>query len=186
MKNVQNTHINENLRRLHGALLDIVGVMNRPQGDELLLREAAIPLDRALFPLLVGIGKFGPIGVVELAERAGRDYTTISRQLGKLEELGLVERREGREDRRVREAAVTTQGAALTARIDAARERRHEAIFADWAPGEIDEFVRLTRKYADALKDVVSAPAPAAPPPAHDAPDGRRARRASPRSGPRD
>ncbi len=186
MKNVQNTHILEPLNRLHGALLDIVGVMNRPQGDDLLLREASVPLDRALFPLLVGIGKFGPIGVVELAERAGRDYTTISRQLAKLESLGLVERREGREDRRVREAALTREGAALTARIDAARERRHAAIFADWPLGDVDEFVRLTRKYADALKDAVSAPAPAAPPPAHAAPDDPRARRASPRSRPRD
>ena len=181
MKNVQNTHISDRLSLLHGALLDIIGVMNRPQGDDMLLREAAVKLARALFPLLVGIAKFGPIGVVELSERAGRDHTTISRQLGKLESLGLVERREGAGDRRVREAAATPKGAALTACIDAARERRHAAIFADWRDSEVDDFVRLTRKYADALKAAVSAPAPAAPPPSHAAPDARPKRRASPR-----
>ena len=88
--NVQNTHISDQLRRLHGALLDIVSIMNRPQRDEVLIKEAGIPLDRALFPLLVLIERFGPIGVVDLAGRVGRDYTTVSRQVAKLEDLDLV------------------------------------------------------------------------------------------------
>lgn len=53
-----------------------------------------VPLDRALFPLLAGIGKFGLIGVVELADRAGRDHTTGSRQVARLEKLDLVQRQE--------------------------------------------------------------------------------------------
>ncbi len=46
--------------------------------------EARIQLDRALCTDPCGIQTFGPIGVVELAERAGRDYTTVSRQVAKL------------------------------------------------------------------------------------------------------
>jgi hypothetical protein len=38
---------------------------------------ASIMLDRVLFPLLVGIEQFGLIGVVELADRVGRDYMTV-------------------------------------------------------------------------------------------------------------
>jgi DNA-binding MarR family transcriptional regulator len=52
--------------------------------------------------------------VVELADRAGRDYTTVSRQVAKLESLGLVERRESATDRRVREAAISAKGKAMT------------------------------------------------------------------------
>ncbi len=33
-KNVQNTLDSASLRELHGALIDIVSVMNRPQRDE--------------------------------------------------------------------------------------------------------------------------------------------------------
>ncbi|WP_052120062.1 MarR family winged helix-turn-helix transcriptional regulator [Inquilinus limosus] len=150
-KNVQNTHISERLRELHGALLDIVAVMNRPQRDEVLIREAGIPLDRALFPLLVGIGRFGPIGVVEMADRVGRDYTTVSRQVAKLEELGLVERRASAADRRVREAVITARGKAMTDRVDAARDRIGRAVFGSWDPREFDELVRLMRKFADAM-----------------------------------
>ncbi|MDQ0468653.1 MarR family winged helix-turn-helix transcriptional regulator [Labrys wisconsinensis] len=162
-ENVQNTHINAQLRRLHGAVLDIVAVMNRPQRDEVLIREAGIRLDRALFPLLVGIERLGPVGVVELADRVGRDHTTVSRQVAKLESLGLVQRRAGAADRRVREAVIAPQGKAMTDRIDAARERLGRAIFATWATEDIDALVRLMRRFADTLVEEPPAGGPAAP-----------------------
>jgi DNA-binding MarR family transcriptional regulator len=152
-KKVQNTHITNQLRQLHAALLDIVAVMNRPQRDEALISEAGIPLDRALFPLLVSVERFGPIGVVELADRIGRDYTTVSRQVAKLESLGLVARRDNDADRRVREAVITPKGKAMTDLVDAARDRMGRAIFESWNAQDIAELVRLMRKFADALND---------------------------------
>ena len=152
-KRVHNTHIGDQLRLLHGALLDIVGAMNRPQRDELLIKAAGIPLDRALFPLLVGVERFGPIGVVELADRVGRDYTTVSRQVAKLESLGLVKRQGSAADRRVREAIISPKGKAMTDLVDAARERIGRAIFRTWEATDIDQLVRLMRKFADAVKD---------------------------------
>jgi DNA-binding MarR family transcriptional regulator len=152
-KKVQTTHIRNQLHQLHGALLDIVSAMNRPQRDEALIREAGIPLDRALFPLLVGIERFGPIGVVDLADRAGRDYTTVSRQVARLERLALVKRRGSAADRRVREAVISPKGKAMTTLVDAARERIGRAIFETWDPHDIDALVRLMRKFADALRD---------------------------------
>src|SRR5215470_3877990 len=142
-KKVQDTHISDQLRALHGAVLDIVIVMNRPQRDEALIKEAGIALDRALFPLLVGIERFGPIGVVELADRAGRDYTTVSRHVAKLEQLGLIQRQGNATDRRLREALITPKGKAMTDRIDAARERIGRAIFETWDSDEFDALVRL-------------------------------------------
>jgi DNA-binding MarR family transcriptional regulator len=152
-KRVQDTHISEQLRTLHGALIDMVSAMNRPQRDEHMVREAGISLDRALFPLLVGIERRGPIGVVELADRVGRDYTTVSRQVAKLESLGLVKRQGNAADGRVREAVITAKGRAMTDRVDAARERIGRAIFEKWDAHDVDELVRLMRKFADALKD---------------------------------
>jgi DNA-binding MarR family transcriptional regulator len=152
-KRVHNTHIGDQIRQLHGALLDIVSAMNRPQRDELLIKAAGIPLDRALFPLLVGVERFGPIGVVELADRVGRDYTTVSRQVAKLESLGLVERQGSAADRRVREAVIAPKGKAMTDLVDAARERIGRAILRTWEAPDIDQLVRLMRKFADAVKD---------------------------------
>ena len=151
-ENVHNAHMDRQLRVLHEALLDIVSVINRPDRDEAMIRAAGIRLDRALFPLLVGIDRYGPIGIVDLADRAGRDHTTVSRQVAKLAALGLVARQGGAGDRRVRAAVVTPEGRAMVARIDAARRRMGYAVFADWTAGEVDEFARLLRRFADRVK----------------------------------
>src|SRR3954452_920198 len=140
--NVQNTHISERLRALHTSLLEIVSAMNRPQRDEVLIKEAGIALDRALFPLLVGIERFGPIGVVDLADRAGRDYTTVSRQVAKLESLGLGKRHASEADRRVSEATITASGKAMTDAVDRARERIVAGMFASWDDQDIEDPVR--------------------------------------------
>jgi DNA-binding MarR family transcriptional regulator len=150
-KSVQNTHISEQARALHEALVDIVGVFNRPQGDEMMVRQAGISLDRALFPLLVVVERRGPIGVVELADRVGRDYTTVSRQIAKLESLDLIERKASLRDRRVSQATVTEKGKAMTDAVDRARERLVGAMFATWDDRDVEELIRLVRKFADAV-----------------------------------
>ncbi|VEA37963.1 transcriptional regulator, MarR family [Salmonella enterica subsp. enterica] len=48
-KNVQDTHISEQMKALHGALIRVVSALNRPRNDEKLIAEAGIQLDRALF-----------------------------------------------------------------------------------------------------------------------------------------
>lgn len=147
MKSMQNTHNNAVFNDLHNALLMIVGTFNRPQRDELLIKESNIQLDRALFPLLIQIGRFGPIGVVELAERAGRDYTTVSRQVAKLEELGLAQRQKNANDKRVNEAVITAAGSAMTDKIDAARTQIYQNLFANWQDEERAELTRLLQKF---------------------------------------
>lgn len=153
-KKVQDTHIPGELKDLHRSLISIVSVMNRPRNDERLIAEAGVKLDQALFRLLVVIERIGPIGVVDLAERLGRDYTTISRQVSKLERMELVIRSENAQDRRMREAVVSAKGKAVTDRLDEARGRMAREIFKDWTSGDISELVRLMRKFADALEQV--------------------------------
>jgi len=135
------------------ALLEIMGVMNEPQRDEALIAAAGVRLDRALFPLLIGIDRFGPVGVVELAAGMNRDHTTVSRQLAKLEGLGLIARVESSDDRRTRRAAVTREGKAMSRRIDAAREKMFRAIFKDWPPEDVAELTRLMAKFAAAMRE---------------------------------
>jgi DNA-binding MarR family transcriptional regulator len=150
-KKVQNAPISIVLRPLHEALIDVVGFFNRPQNDAILLREAGVSLDRALFPLLVLIQRRGPLGVGELADRVGRDYTTVSRQVAKLENLGLVARRPGKTDRRVTEAVVTEKGQAMSKMLDAARERLATIALAEWSEQDLKDLTRLLRRFADNL-----------------------------------
>ncbi len=151
-KNVQDTHISAQMRSLHGALITIGSVMNRPRNDERLIEAAGIRIDQALFRLLVVIERLGPIGVVELADRLGRDYTTISRQVAKLAAMELVTRRGSTEDRRVREALIAPKGKAMTDRLDAAREAMARELFASWSAKDREDLVRLMCRFAEALE----------------------------------
>ncbi len=150
--NVQDARLSEEMRELHAALVEIVSVMNRPQRDDELIARAGVGLDRALFPLLVGVQHFGPVGVMDLADRSGRDHTTVSRQLAKLEKLGLIERRCSASDQRVREAVLSVQGRAITDKIDATRQRIGQMVFANWEDSELKNFARLMRKFSDDIQ----------------------------------
>lgn len=157
-KNVQDTHIPARMRELHGALIAIASVMNRPRNDQRLVAAAGIRLDQALFRLLVAIERMGPIGVVELAERLGRDYTTVSRQVARLEAMELVTRRGNAQDRRIREALVAPKGKEMTDRLDEARARLAREAFRDWPERDVDELVRLMTRFAAELERLEATP----------------------------
>jgi DNA-binding MarR family transcriptional regulator len=148
------TRMRNDAKTLHGAMVDLFTMMSEPQRDDTLLREAGVSLDRALFPLLVGIERYGPIGVVDLANKAGRDHTTISRQVSKLESLGLIKRQPGATDRRINQAAITPKGQSVTDALDAARLRLAAPIFAKWSEEDFSTLVRLLRRFADDLMNL--------------------------------
>lgn len=143
--------MSKEVAQLHSALIDLVGFMNRPQRDTVLIQEAGISLDRALFPLLMGIRRHGPIGIVELAELVGRDYTTVSRQVAKLERLGLITRESSKADKRIRAAAISAKGREMAAALDQARERLAIEVLANWTKKDLQDLVRLMRRFADDL-----------------------------------
>jgi DNA-binding MarR family transcriptional regulator len=149
---VQNTR---NLDRLGSALIDLLGILNSPQRDDALLREAGVSLDRALFPLLIALGARGPLVVAALADLVGRDHTTISRQLAKLESLKFVRRRVGKSDRRTNTAELTDAGADIVQKITHARRRLLSRALADWSEADGKTLADFSRRFADTLLDRV-------------------------------
>lgn len=145
-------HSPHDLDELAASLRELVGVMNSPRQDAVLLREAGVALDRALFPLLVRVGAAGSVGVVDLADHVGRDHSTVSRQLATLEESGLVARQAAARDARIREARITPAGREIVAAITTARRRALGALLADWSEGECRTLARLNRKLAEAMQ----------------------------------
>ncbi|WP_393969748.1 MarR family winged helix-turn-helix transcriptional regulator [Kluyvera intermedia] len=149
---MQYAHNDYDITEFHGALLDIIGVMNQPVRDEQLLQAAGVKLDQILFPLLVAIGRCGPIGVVELADNLGRDYTTVSRQVKKLEALELAHKQPNAQDRRISEVTLSENGQAIFDAIAIARQKLMNQVLAAWSPEEVESLFTLTRKYADSLQ----------------------------------
>ncbi len=150
---VQITHIKALMPQLLRALVEITGAMNGPERDAAMLEASGLTMERALCPLLVLVEQLGPIGVVDLAGRIGRDYSTVSRQVARLEELGLLTRRANPADKRIKEAIVTPLGKVSTDAIDAARIHVAERLFRDWTVQDFEQLVRLTQRLADNLGD---------------------------------
>lgn len=146
---MHNTPMNQEIRQFYDALFAVIGLLNQPQRDVALLAEAGVSLDRALFPLLVVVGRRGIVGIVELAGLVGRDYTTVSRQVAKLVSLGLVTRLAGKGDRREHKVTATSEGGAMLSALDAARERLMQPILANWNEHDWKTFVTFMRRFAD-------------------------------------
>ena len=147
-------HHTHEIDALAAALLDLVGFLNSPRQDDVLLESAGVSLDRALFPLLVRIGASGSIGVVAIADKLGRDHSTISRQVAKLETLDLVIRHHVQDDQRLRAVRITKKGKAMVHAITKARRRLVGELLKDWSAAELRELARLNQKLANALKSV--------------------------------
>lgn len=59
---MQDAHNDYDITDFHAALLDIISVMNQPLRDEQILQAAGVQLEQMLFPLLVAVGRHGPVG----------------------------------------------------------------------------------------------------------------------------
>lgn len=153
---MQDAHNDYDITDFHGALLDIISVMNQPLRDEQILQAAGVQLEQMLFPLLVAVGRHGPVGVVELADHLGRDYTTVSRQVKKLEAQGLACKQPNRHDRRISEVTLSASGQQMIDSIAVARRRLMNQVLAQWPEDEVQALFRLTRKYADSLQNIAA------------------------------
>ncbi len=140
------------LKVLHESLLQIVSVLNRPQGDNVILNRAGVSLDTALFPLLVRVSMQPNLTVGALADQVGRDYSTVSRQVGRLQALGLIRAELSEIDRRQRLLSVTATGKNTVKKIDRARKSVMNETLDGWSQAEITELARLTSRLAAAMK----------------------------------
>lgn len=144
---------------LHAVLLELNGYMNRPDVDQAFLARAGVKLDRALFPLLTRIGLAHPIGVVELANLVGRDHSVVSRQVAKLEALGLVERQPANSDQRIRLLSPSAAGRKMLNQFSATRRRFLDERLAGWSDEERSTLLKLLRRFSATISTLEGAAA---------------------------
>ena len=133
---------------IHAVLLRLNGYMNRPDVDQAFLARAGVKLDRALFPLLTRIGLSHPISVVELANLVGRDHSVVSRQVAKLEALGLVERQAAEADQRVRFLEPSASGREMLDQFAATRRKFVSERLGSWTDEERSLLLDLLGRFA--------------------------------------
>lgn len=135
------------------SLYEIVTFFNRPRQDKAFLQKAGVELDPALFPIVVRVGVHKKIGVGELADQLGRDYSTVSRQVDKLETLHLVTSAASKADKRVREIQLSPPGKTLVAKIGKARRALMAEALANWDAASLAALQSSLQRLAQSLAE---------------------------------
>lgn len=158
---MRDTQRAQHFAALASAFSDLTAHLNQAMLHNRVLEEVGVALDAALARLLVAVHRHGPIGVVDLSDRSGRDHTTVSRQAAKLFELGLVERRENPRDRRVSKLAATASGARMARELAIAHQNVVLPVLDGWSEGDLAELTRLMRRLANDVAQLRAALVPA-------------------------
>jgi DNA-binding MarR family transcriptional regulator len=119
-------------------------------------------VERATYFLLVHLVRGGPRRAVALAEEVHSDPSTISRQVGQLVKLGLVERTADPDDGRATLLAATAEGRRV---FEENRRRRNEHLvdlLAPWAEADRHALAGLLTRFAADFEEDHRRPAAAA------------------------
>lgn len=128
---------------------------------ERLARSVHPDLEPSAYPLLARIEREPDVRASELAEHIGVGRGTMSRQLGRMEQIGLIERRPDPDDSRGQLIRVTPEGGR---RVEAAREARWAylgRVLESWSPQDRELLADQMHRLNDSM--TANPPRPAAP-----------------------
>ncbi|MCZ8521297.1 MULTISPECIES: MarR family winged helix-turn-helix transcriptional regulator [Paenibacillus] len=134
------------------ALIDLVSLINRPDRDRKMIANAGVNLEAAAFRVLVGIGHLQPTGVGDLAAMMGKNYSSVSRQIDKLETAGLVHTYPSSSDSRIRMSELTNYGESINEMINLTRERMMQEALADWTLEEKNGLLHNLRRLFETMQ----------------------------------
>jgi DNA-binding MarR family transcriptional regulator len=104
-------------------------------------------LDGAAYGLLALLQDAGPLRASDLVARLGLDKSTVSRQVGTLVQLGLVDRSADPADGRAQVLTPSAEGSARLSRIREARRARWEEDLADWPLEDVGSLAELLHRF---------------------------------------
>jgi DNA-binding MarR family transcriptional regulator len=134
------------------ALIDLVSLINRPDRDKKMIANAGVNMEAATFRVFVGIGHLQPTSVGDLADMMGKNYSSVSRQIDKLETAGLVRTYPSSSDSRIRVSELTARGEEVRTMISLARERTMREGLADWTPEEKSDLLDHLRRLFESMR----------------------------------
>jgi MarR family transcriptional regulator, transcriptional regulator for hemolysin len=109
-------------------------------------------LTQARWIALLQLSKAGPLSQKDLAERVGVEGPTLVRVLDNLEKQGLIVRREGGEDRRVKEVHLTAAAGPILDEITRISTGLRRELLAGIPAADLAKALGVLRTIADQLE----------------------------------
>jgi len=106
-------------------------------------------LEASAYPILAHIDSHPGIRGSDLAAHFGVGRATVSRQLSRLVELGLVHREVDPEDTRGQRITLTADGAQRFARARDRRIEMYKDAFGDWDETDVSQLATLLHRYSE-------------------------------------
>lgn len=138
--------------KIFESLIDLVSIINRPDRDKKLIADAGVNLEEAAFRVLVGIGHLQSTSVGDLADLMGRNYSSVSRQIDKLEAAGLVFTYPSDKDSRIRMSELTENGKEIHSLIRRTRQNIMREALSDWTAEEKNSLLNNLTRLSDSLR----------------------------------
>lgn len=111
-------------------------------------------LNQARWLVLLHLSRAGPLPQRELAEIVGIEGPTLVRLLDSLEGQGLVERRVGEDDRRVKQVHLADAARPLLAEITSIASALRRELLAEVADGELRAAWKVLKDIGDRLESL--------------------------------
>ncbi len=137
----------DQIARIEAALVLLVRRANDPRGNKTINQAAGVDIERASAVMLARVEELEPARLSELADAAGVDISTASRQVARLVDDGYVERRADPDDRRASAHRLTPEGRDVRARLTTARRAWFEEVLADFDAEERAVLATLLERF---------------------------------------
>lgn len=134
------------------ALIDLFSIINRSDRDKKMIATAGVNLEAAAFRVFGGVAHLQPASVGEIAVILGKNYSSISRQIDKLEAAGLVRTYPSSSDSRIRVSELTKQGEEINSMISLTRQRFMREAMEDWTIEEQNVLLNQLKRLFEALQ----------------------------------
>jgi len=134
------------------ALIDLFSIINRTDRDKKMIATAGVNLEAAAFRVFGGIAHLQQTSVGELAVILGKSYSSISRQIDKLEAAGLVRTYPSSSDSRIRMSELTKHGEEINSMISHTRQRIMQEALEDWTIEEKNRLLNHLKRLFEALQ----------------------------------
>ena len=141
----------DDLRRIEAEVGSLIRRVKRVMGER--AREVHPDLHPMTYAILAHLAANGPMRGADLSDVFEMDKGGVSRQVQSLVDLGLVERKPDREDRRAILVDTTTEGHKRLEVMGQHRSDRFDARLGGWSDAELSGFADQLAAYNTALSD---------------------------------